>query len=229
MKNVVVVRSSNRPIDEQCAACVANLVNCGATLVSQTGSSDVALQRNESLTRVVNFVRAEPALPFDVVLMVDDDMVFGTRAAGLVIAHCRTTGNVASACYALGNGDVAFERMPGGRYMGGLGFLAIPVATLVSLATRSPVYVDDGGQEFWEFTTTGAELCDDGRRRWRGEDYRLTRALGGVDLLPVAVGHLKSKVVLPDGARFEALTGASRLSSPPSEPTTSPDVGPFPP
>jgi len=222
MQNVVVVRSSNRPIDEQCGACVANLVNLGATLVTQTGSSDVALQRNESLTRAVNFVRAESERPFDVVLMVDDDMVFGTRAAGLVIAHCRATGNVASACYALGNGDVAFERMPNGRYMGGLGFLAIPVATLVSLATRAPVYVADDGQEFWEFTSTGAELCDDGKRRWRGEDYRLTRALGGADLLPVAVGHLKSKVVLPDRARFEALTGASRLSSVAPEAATAP-------
>jgi len=197
------------------------LVNVGATLVSQTGSSDVALQRNISLTHAVNFVRAE-SRPFDVVLMVDDDMVFGSRAAELVVAHCRKFGAVASACYALGNGDVAFERMPNGRYMGGLGFLAIPVATLVSLATNSPVYIADDGEEFWEFTTTGSELCDDGKRRWRGEDYRLTRALGGADLLPVAVGHLKSKVVLPDRARFEALTG-SRLSSPPSGPTTAPD------
>jgi len=200
------------------------LVNSGATLVSQTGSSDVALQRNISLTHAVNFIRAAER-PFDVVLMVDDDMVFGSRAAELVIAHVRKTGNVASACYALGNGDVAFEPLPNGRYMGGLGFLAIPVATLASLATRAPVYIADDGEEFWEFTSTGAELCDDGHRRWRGEDYRLTRALGGAELLPVAVGHLKSKVVLPDRARFEALTGARRLSSPPSEPSTAPDPG----
>ena len=207
MNRVLVVRSSNRPIPLECAASVHALEAAGAGVVDQTGSAEVSLARNLALSRALDVLRKPEARPFDLVLMVDDDMVFAMRAAELVVAHARATGLPASACYALANGSIPFERLPGGRFMGGLGFVAVPVAVLASLATRSSVVTTDSGEAFWEFTSSASEAREDGTRRWLPEDYRLTRELGGVDLLPIAIGHLKAKVVMPDRATFEALTG----------------------
>lgn len=203
-----MVRSSNRPVAEECTGCLRALEDAGAAVVLQAGSSEVSLARNLALSRALNVVQHGDK-PLDVVLMVDDDMVFALRAAEVVIASARGTGLPASACYALASGRIPFERLPGGRFMGGLGFLAVPVAVLASLATRAHAVTTDDGESFWEFTSSGSEPREDGTRRWLADDYRLTRALGGVDLLPVAIGHLKAKVILPDRAAFEALIGTA--------------------
>jgi hypothetical protein len=185
---------------------VAALEAAGAGVVDQSGSAEVSLARNLALSRALDIVRKPDAKPFDVILMVDDDMVFSLRAAEVVVAHARATGLPVSACYALANGRLPFERLASGRFMGGLGFVAVPVAALVSLATRSNVISTDDGAQFWEFTCSTSELRENGAgRRWLPEDYRLTRAFGGVDLLPLAIGHLKPKVVVPERSAFEAL------------------------
>jgi len=44
----------------------------------------------------------------------------------------------------------------------------------------------------------------DGELHWDPEDYRLTRSLGGVELLPVAVGHIKKRALLPDQSKLAA-------------------------
>lgn len=219
LSRVVVVRSSNRPIDGRCLDCVAALLRGGvAGVVDQRGSADVALQRNVSLSQALRFAGDHAAV--DVVLMVDDDIVFGLPAALAVTTYARKTGRPASGCYALADGELGYERLPNGRYLSGLGFLAVPVVALASVATLASVFEGDDGQTFWEFTTSASAVSDDGRRRWVSEDFRFTRSLGGVDLLPVVVGHLKSKVVLPDRAAFAALTESP--STHPEDPAVSP-------
>ena len=204
MKNVLVVRSSNRAIDEAAADCVLALVSDGAALIKQRGSSEVSYARNFALTSAVRALK-HPTSQADVVLMVDDDMVFTPAQAFELTGAAVRIGAPCSACYLLGNGFPPFERLPSGRFVGGLGMLAIPRSCLLELAERSHVYRDREGQPMVEFTWSASDLDAAGDRRWVSEDWRLTERLGGFELLPIAIGHLKTRALFPPAATIAAL------------------------
>lgn len=208
MNRTLVVCSSNRPVDYRARDSIMRLVHSGAALIDQHGSSDVAFARNVALSRALH-VLTSSSQPLDTVLMVDDDMVFSEQAASEVVVASRLSGTPTSGCYALADGRVPFEELTGsGRYMTGLGFLAIPVKNLTRLVSRSLVFTADDGAKIIEFTKSASAPRKDGSFRWLPEDYYLTQRLGGVDLAPVVVGHLKTMPVLPTADAIRALTAA---------------------
>jgi hypothetical protein len=88
-----------------------------------------------------------------------------------------------------------------GKWITGLGFLAIPRAALLALADDSPAFEWRAGQMAWAFCESKVHYLGDGeqqRTMWIGEDYCLCLRLGGVDLLPIAVGHLKTVPLTAD-------------------------------
>jgi hypothetical protein len=155
------------------------------------GSSDVAFARNVALSFTCSAF--DKNADRDVVLLVDDDMVFNLDQAREVCDVARKTRCPASAVYPTAISEMAASRQwaPPGKWLAGLGFLAIPRENLLELARRSPSFVWRDNRTLYEFTNSALHLVD-GQHRWYGEDYWLCHRLGGVNLLPIAVGHLKT-------------------------------------
>ncbi len=232
MNRTVIAISYNRHMQEGTRACLMALMKAGAQLVQQTGSADVALARNMALTMALrslvtlNRARAEQRPPanihpaaeaqweaeplYDTVLMVDDDMVFTLDQAQELVTHARETGVGASAMYATMNGTLAATRLftpppEQQRWLVGLGLLAIPGALLQKVAKASPSF-DIHGEQQAEFTWSATM-----RGRWYSEDYTLCRRLGGVHLLPIAVGHLKTIPLYPAEETVTCIAEGRRL------------------
>jgi len=213
VKNTVIVCSTNRPVQEKTREAIELLCAHGAELIWQTGSADVAFARNVALTGALrcvathNKVRKEP---IDVVLMVDDDMLFTLEQAQELVTHARETGVAVSAMYATLMVTLAATRLytpPGEqqRWLAGLGLLAIPFALVQDVARRSELF-NSHGEERVEFTWSAAHGGE-----WFAEDYTLCRRLGGVHLLPMGVGHLKVIPVYPDAETIRRIANNERL------------------
>jgi hypothetical protein len=137
--------------------------------------------------------------------MMDDDMEVPVEVAQLLADNSRELGSACSACYATMTAKLAaspWADQPG-RWLVGLGCLAIPRALLLALEQRCESF------EFMErtykaFTWSG---CDNGQ--WISEDYRLSMQLGGVYLVPVAVGHVKKGSIWPDNETLRRLAAAA--------------------
>lgn len=205
MQSTMIVCSYNRPMQEGTRAVFQRLTRSGAAYVSQTGSADVALARNIALTGALRSIRSIASRAGTwVILMVDDDMTFTEEQAQVVVDEARRTGVACAAMYATTKGTLAASRLapvPGQRqrWLAGLGLLAIPLPLLLDVEARSTVFeLDDGPHT--EFTWSA---CDDGK--WYSEDYLLCRRLGGVYLLPVGVGHLKTVPLYPDQQTIDAI------------------------
>jgi hypothetical protein len=201
VKSLIVLVSSNREINPSTAACITKLQREGASYVVQRGSSDVALARNLALSQAYDLL-AEPR--FDAVLMVDDDMLFETAQAAELVAHVRKTKHAASAVYATSGKTTACTRdpetiaklngqlAPCGAWLAGCGFLAIHREALQRVAYNSETF-HWNGRECRAFTKTHVL-----NGRWWSEDYWLSLRLGGVDVLPMAVGHIKLCPIYPN-------------------------------
>ncbi len=228
MNRTVIVCSSNRPIQDQTRYNIDALIKAGAYPIWQKGSADVAYARNTALSMALRSIttwnrqRSEVAADrdknphgdaptlFDTVLMVDDDMAFTLEQAQELVSASRESGVPASAMYATMMGTLAATRLytpPGNpqRWLVGLGLLAIPFALLQEVAKRSEQF-EAHGVEHVEFTWTAAY---DGV--WCAEDYTLCRRLGGVHLLPIAVGHVKLMPIYPDEETVHLIATGGRL------------------
>jgi len=198
VNNVILAVATNRPIHSTTRAALMNLQRAGAILNTVEGSSDVALARNVTLSGVLDTFKADESR--DVVLLVDDDMVFSLRQAQTVCAHAVERQVATSAVYPTAVGDLAasteFSPIPG-RWVAGLGFFAIPRALLFKLADESTRFLWRK-RELFEFTNSTVH-----NGLWIGEDYWLSIRLGGVDVLPIAVGHLKTIPLFADESTLE--------------------------
>lgn len=183
-------------------------------VMQQSGISDVTLARNRLFTSAVDY--CDRFSQFDVVLCVDDDMVFDADVAHHIIETARTTGRPASAVYAAVDGHIAAAKLEGlqpdrlGRptWLVGLGFCAIPIAALRALrATLAPVAINEH-QRIYAFCTSGPS--PDGRY-WESEDFSLCRRLGGVQLEAAAVGHVKRIPIWPDDATLARVAEGKAL------------------
>lgn len=203
MQNVLVLTSSNRLMEHQTTVAIQDLINRGAGHIEQRETGDVSLARNLALTMAA---RALQNGPHEAVLMIDDDMVFSHEHARALVEHALLRDVAASACYVLSDGRLAATHLSGDRWLTGLGFLCIPRSQLLSLVARSTPFRAHRLSEDWtiEFTRSCADLIIDGEPHWDPEDYRFTRSLGGVELLPIAVGHVKKRVLLPDQTKLAA-------------------------
>ncbi len=226
MRSTIVVCSYNRPIQAQTQSVIDAMTRHGAAYVPQTGSADVALARCYALTgacdalRVLNKMVQEAAAAgrakrpdYDTVLMVDDDMLFELDQAQELINYTRKNAVPASALYATITGGIAAMPMPGkvtlpgekGLWLAGLGLLAIPAWMLLRLEAESETFVTLQGTKR-AFTSS---TCRDGR--WYSEDFELCHRLGGVHLLPIAIGHLKTIPIYPDDETVRKVTAGIAL------------------
>lgn len=196
MKNVFLVCCSNRNMERQTERMMVGLQKLGAALIEQGGCAEVAFARNLALTSVVNLMPLNPTRT--VVLMIDDDIVFKLEDVYALIKHALASGHATSACYVLSDGRLAAKPWKNGTWLTGLGMLAIPSSLLLKCALASETCIDgESKKPVYELTSSRSELID-GVRTWMPEDFRLTMNLGGVDLLPISVGHIKPKVLAPE-------------------------------
>lgn len=196
MKNLVIVIASNRPQpNDQLFKSLAGFAARGTAIIHHTGTTDVALARNISLTLTHAVLKQKK---YDMVLMLDDDMVFKEEDVIDVLKHAFESGRPTSACYVLASGALAARRLHG-KWNTGLGFLAIPSQILLALGDvsekfRCPIEGVAKSLDIIEFAESRIANTAEGRE-WQGEDFVLCERLGGVNLVPVSVGHLKQQIL----------------------------------
>lgn len=190
MKSTLIVISSSRGWARELQKSIEAMRSAGAMLLEEYGSSCVTFARNRALSQACDALRGFPER--DVVLMVDDDMQIPLDTAQQLAAAARELGQACSAIYATASRTIAAERRKDGLWMTGCGALAIPSRLLLDVEARSPSF-EMRGNAYTGFTSASAR---DGR--WMGEDFTLCEALGGVRLLPLAVGHVKPVPIWPD-------------------------------
>ncbi len=203
MKRTLLVCSHNRPIQAETKKAIGALCNAGAALLDHSGApSDVTLARNLALSAACDHLRSMPDR--DVVLMVDDDMIFSLTDAEELADHARSHKVPASAMYATTMGTLAACRLytaPGERqrWVVGLGLLAIPAAALLELEQRSEPF------DFMSTERRGFTWSHAAHRAYWSEDFTLCRRLGGVHLLPIGIGHMKTIPIYPDADTIERI------------------------
>ena len=190
----------------------------GAIYQACPGWSDVAEGRSVALSIACNILREMPDR--NLVLCLDDDMAAQPSDVQDLINAARLSGEACSAVYASGSeeedrtqGKLAGCQMPGkpGRWLVGLGCLAIPRDLLLRLEQESEPF-KLRGQELREFTWSAAE-----KGEWWSEDYRLCSRLGGVRLLPIAVGHKKPYLLWPDDSTLVEVRRINEESERPAD------------
>lgn len=204
MKRTIILLSHNRPIQEGTLHSLQELRQAGAAYLAQRGTADVALARSIALTAACEALREHRSR--DMILMLDDDMLCTVDQAQTLVDHARETGVAASAMYATTIGTLAATKLPtpegeAQRWVAGLGTLAVPAALLLELERKSdPFTFSSDKKKYTAFTSSRAENGE-----WWSEDYTLCRRLGGVHLLPIGVGHLKTIPIYPDEETIAAI------------------------
>jgi hypothetical protein len=207
MNKTIVLISSNRGMEPETRALVSTLQRAGGLLLLETGSADVAYARNRGLSFACEALREYTER--DTVLMIDDDMSFSGETAQLLVDRSRELGIAVSGAYATKTSKLAGCRWPEapGRWLVGLGGIAIPRALLLSLEAAS-VSFESAGRFLSQFTWCSAE-----NGGWVAEDYRLSKRLGGVHLEPVGLGHVKKGELWPDDETIAAIAKGEVLSN----------------
>jgi hypothetical protein len=210
MRNTIIVMSSNREIETATKKTLQNLTDLGAMVLLETGSADVAFARCRALSWACEKLREYPER--DIILMLDDDMDVPAETAQALVDRARELGRACSAVYATLTARVAAARWPdhAGLWLVGLGCVAIPRTLLLDLEERSESF-DMNGRVYSAFTWTGPE-----NGHWVGEDFRLSKNLGGVHLCPLAVGHIKKGALWPDDETLVQLARSAHEAAPPS-------------
>lgn len=206
MKRTIIVMSSNREMEQETRQSLIELSKLGAIRVMENGTSDVTLARNRALSGACRQLREFPER--DMVLMMDDDMEVPAAVALELVGTARETGEACSAAYATKTAYLAgcrWSEKPS-HWLVGLGCIAIPRALLLELEQRSETF-EINGEVLSAFTWSGPE-----RGQWRSEDYRLSMNLGGVRLLPLAVGHVKKGSLWPDDVTIERIRNGEKLT-----------------
>lgn len=205
MKKTMIVMSSNREMENETRATIKALTKLGAAFLHEQGSADVAFARCRALSWACEQVRGQ-LFDRDVVLMLDDDMEVQAETAQAVVDRARELGAATAAAYATRTSKLAAARWQNGRWLVGLGCVAIPVPLLLELEQASESF-ELMGKVYTEFTWCRAE-----GGAWVAEDFRLSMRLGGVHLLPLAVGHIKKGSIWPDDETIEALAKGEVLT-----------------
>lgn len=190
--------STNRGVDKDTKVGINALEHMGALYIEQAGTSDVALARNIALSLTLEVLEKYPER--DVILMIDDDMTFTTDDAVKVCKHAKKHFTATAGAYVNQRGQFAGKPISKEKWVMGLAFVAFPAKLLQLLRTQSaPIPHPNPGQKNYAFTWTGEE-----NNQWWSEDYRLTQRLGGCEVLPIAIGHLKKLPMFPVDKEREA-------------------------
>ncbi len=209
MKNTLIVMSSNRETEPGTRDSLQQLRRAGAGFMKQEGVPDVAMARCQALSFACDALRG-PAADRDVVLMMDDDMLVDVDAAQAVVTQARDRRCATSAAYSTRLATLAGMRWKEspikGRWLVGLGCVAIPRHLLFDLEAISETF-ELQGKSLTAFTWCGPE-----NGLWIAEDYRLSMRLGGVELLPIGVGHIKKTPLFPDDDTLSRIAQNEDLS-----------------
>lgn len=214
MKNVLLVVATNRAMDSRTQSSLNAVRMAGAAQLITEGSSDVAIARNISLSMAVRTMEMHPDR--DVALLVDDDMVFSVDQAAALCTYVAEKGVPASAVYSTAIGEIAASSSLSptpGKWLTGFGFLGVPRAVLFALAERVPKFKWKNGEELYCFTDSALHELHDGVTRWIGEDYWFCYQLGGIDLLPIDVGHLKTVPLFASEETLQAIAAGTPLDT----------------
>jgi hypothetical protein len=203
MQKTIALCTHNRPIHSQTNQALHAIRRAGAALIDHADApTDVTLGRNLGLSAACAQLDRMPGR--DLVLLVDDDIVFTLADAQALADHARATGWPASAMYSTRSGELAASEWGnygavGARplWLTGLGLIAIPAAKLLALRSASECF-DEGDK--YGFTRSGV---DGGQ--YLSEDFTLCKRLGGVHLLPVPVGHVKTIAIYPNDETVKAI------------------------
>jgi hypothetical protein len=209
MKGTLIVMSSNREMEPETRASLQVLRRAGAGFLLQAGVPDVAMARCQALSFACEALRGDAA-DRSVVLMLDDDMEVDLDAAQAVVTQARIRKCATAAAYATKMTTLAGTRWKDsptpGRWLVGLGCVAIPSRLLLHLEKLSESF-EIQGKVYSAFTWCGPE-----KGTWVAEDYRLSMRLGGVHLLPIAVGHVKKATLLPDDETLQRIANDEELT-----------------
>lgn len=159
------------------------------------GASNVATARNVAYTAVHDDLEREGWKPSAVIVSIDDDMSFQPQSLADLVKHVRRNARPASGVYPTAEGKLHGTNTRGVEWECGLGFCAFSVAHLQDLAARLPLLAMGDSRV--------RPFCCDGQHptlpsSWTPEDWWFSRELGGFDLLPIPVGHLKTFPIWPD-------------------------------
>lgn len=208
-KTLITMSSYNGEMEAETRESLQALRRAGAGFLLQSGVPDVAMARCQALSFSCEALRGE-ASDRDVVLMMDADMEVDLDAAQCVVTQARIRKCATSAAYATKMSTLAGTRWKAGpvpgRWLVGLGCVAIPAKLLFELEAESESF-EVRGKAYSAFTWCGPE-----KGVWIAEDYRLSMRLGGVELLPVAVGHVKKTTLLPDDETLQRIAQDEELT-----------------
>lgn len=191
LRHVVVVTPTREGVNAQTRKCIWALEELGAGRLDLAGCSDVALARNLLLTSALE--RSEPHRT--VFLLVDDDMVFSTGDAQLIVERALSEAHPVSAVYATSSLALAHSRRPDGRWWSGLGFMAVRRDKLQELADKLPTLQAINRTPIKPFCQCRPNEAGD---MWLSEDWFFSEAMGGVILHTIGVAHLKRMPIEPD-------------------------------
>jgi len=194
MKRTLVLCVSWKGPTPPTAQALSALKDLGASVIEYVGVTDVSLARSKGLARALQTCDENPSA-FDVLLLLDDDVVPTAEHAQALVDACRRFGEPVSGIYGTKDGVVAATFRAGQprahRWLVGLGFFALPPARLRELAATVP-HLRHHGETFPAFCRTGLHPHEP--LEWTSEDYWLCRELGGgVRLEPIPASHYKPK------------------------------------
>ena len=211
MKGTIVPVVSHEGVHPQTSAMLAELQQRGARLMVSQGNADVAAGRNLVMTRCL---RDAVATGCDVMLCVDDDMVCDAQHVVELVGRARATGVAHSGVYSTAASALAATQMPSGRYLVGMGMLAIPVPLLQSLAEKLGTIMAYQDLDMVPFCQSGPI-----GGRWVSEDYQFCLRLGGVVLDHRApCGHLNTVALWPDDETLRKIAAGELLGKPDPQP-----------
>lgn len=209
LRHVWCLTPTRNGIEPLTRRCIDSVCELGAGRLELAGCSDVALARNMLMTRALE------SAPDDVTvfLLADDDMSFSRAQAELVVGECLERERPVSAIYATNSAAMAHTRRPDGTWLSGLGFMAVQRAHLQRVAEAMGTVVGINGAALYPFCQCGPK-----GKGWFSEDYWFSDLMGGVDLLPMAVAHLKKIPLTADAHTIDrVLSGALDVPEEPAE------------
>jgi len=199
MKNTIILVTSHRGLSDETYECVM-ATEC-PNILKVKGIACVDRARCIAFDRVMAAFAMPEARDIDMVLAVDDDMVFTAGDAKRLVDIARGSGHPTTARYCTRSGATAGTPLKPGeggaslvavreRWAFGLGFMAIPRASLEKVAPSLPrvaelrMWAQNGAHPLWP-------------GKWISEDIWFCTHFGGVEMAPIDVGHLKTVVLYP--------------------------------
>lgn len=174
------------------------------------GAANVTLARNVNYSNLLHDAR-EQEWPLEaIVLSLDHDVTFGISAVRDIVKHVRETKRPASGVYPTAGGLLHAARDRGVIWECGLGFAAFSLQMLSDAAEALPLLeLGQLPRRLWPFCQSGVHPTLP--TAFTPEDFWFCRTLGGFDLLPIPIGHLKTFPIFPDDQTLQLIADGEQL------------------